>query len=795
MRSRTVSWRNTRLVPAAVATWAAAVAAVTHPTWAAAQTLLLGVLGVGLGVGWIVIWRAGTRRGRITSWPPPARFAGASVALSVGTVALAAAMAVSAHVALTVPARETALAAFGAGARSVDVEAVVVGKVEPRGGGLRAFDASVRLLDGEGATLSGWVEGDVRIPEELLSSEIDVGAVVRVSGTSRPAYGGARAVVQIVAAEVRIAAPPEGVLGMTAHLRQSLVNAASGLPGGGGELIPGLAVGDTSAVTPATDAAMKTSSLAHLTAVSGANCALVVGIAFVTAARMGARRSTRVAAGVCALVGFVILVTPEPSVVRAATMAGIAMLAVLLGRTGAGVALLTASVVVLLLFDPWLSSSLGFALSVAATAALLTLARPLASGLERHLPRPLALALAVPLAAQLACGPLLLLIDPSVSLWGVPANLLAAPAAPVATVLGLAACLAAPIPLLQSGLTALTWVPAAWISAVAHLAAALPFARLPWMDGLPGIALLAGCTTLVVLTITLRGDSVVARRVRTWVALALAATVATWICGVVGAELFARWSIPATWSIIACDIGQGDALLVRSGSALALIDTGPEPESLTACLHRVGIEHLDLVILTHFDKDHVGGAAAIVGKADVVVHGPTGEDADGQLLEALADGGAALVAAEAGMTGSLGAARWVVYWPRASNPFPPGNDSSVTVTMEGGGIPRSLFLGDLPADPQRILRSSLPGVFEVVKVSHHGSADQDAGLYQQISARIALIGVGAGNTYGHPTDLALQMLGDSAVGRTDQNGMLAVTGSGPTLALWRERMPTVGGAG
>ncbi|MFK5012129.1 MBL fold metallo-hydrolase, partial [Klebsiella pneumoniae] len=73
-----------------------------------------------------------------------------------------------------------------------------------------------------------------------------------------------------------------------------------------------------------------------------------------------------------------------------------------------------------------------------------------------------------------------------------------------------------------------------------------------------------------------------------------------------------------------CDVGQGDATLWRSGSEVALVDTGPDPEPLAACLQTLGIDHLDLVVLTHFDKDHVGGSAAILGRASVVLHGPTG---------------------------------------------------------------------------------------------------------------------------------------------------------------------------
>ena len=250
-------------------------------------------------------------------------------------------------------------------------------------------------------------------------------------------------------------------------------------------------------MTPELDAAMKESSLSHLTAVSGANCAIVVGLAFGAVAAAGGSRRARVGGGVAALIGFVLLVTPEPSVVRAAAMALIAMLGVLLGRTGAGIAVLCLAVTVLLVGDPWLSGSLGFALSAVATGSLLLWARPLATGLAQRMPRAMALALSVPLAAQLACGPLLVIITPTVPLYGVIANLLAAPAAPIATIVGLAACLSAPLPWVQSGLTAIAWLPAAWIAGTAHTVSSLPGDQVPWLEGWTGVAALAAVSLAI----------------------------------------------------------------------------------------------------------------------------------------------------------------------------------------------------------------------------------------------------------------------------------------------------------
>jgi competence protein ComEC len=562
--------------------------------------------------------------------------------------------------------------------------------------------------------------------------------------------------------------------------------------------VPGLAVGDTSVVDPQLDAQMKQSSLSHLTAVSGANCALVVGLAFLAAALAGARRGLRVAAGLGALAGFVLLVTPEPSVLRAATMAAIAMLGLLLGRPAAGMAILSLAVTVLLVADPWLAGSLGFALSTVATASLLLFARPLARGLSRVLPRSLAYALSVPLAAQLACGPLLVLITPVVPVYGVIANLLAGPAAPLATIAGLAACLAAPVPAVQAGLAALAWVPASWIAGTAETITAVPGDLVPWVEGWPGVAALALVGVAIGILIAVAPHGRGRARALRGASLLLVAGVAGVSCG--GAALGSvagRWTLPTSWSVIACDVGQGDAVLLRSQGVVMLVDTGPAPEPLAACLDRVGIAHVDLLVLTHFDLDHIGGAAAVSGRVGTVLHGPPYGPAGGVLTD-FERGGARIVDAHTGLRGTLGDATWRVIWPISGSPaFAPGNDESVVVDVRGGGIPATLLLGDLSASPQRAIAASggLHPPYAIVKVAHHGSADQDAGLYETAGPTLALVTVGAGNDYGHPRAETLSMLEDLGVHtfRTDQQGLLAVTTVDGGVQVWRDREIGVGG--
>lgn len=712
--------------------------------------------------------------------------------LGIAAVALACAAGAAGSVATLAPVRAQIEALQVEGGRRLEVDVTVVGHVSATADGGAWFDAVASRVAAGAVTVTGGIPARVGVDADgrAAVAAAGQGSEVHLSGRAIPARAGERAVLVLRAEEVMRAPPPAGVWAWFEEVRDGLVASTRGLPQPGAGLVPGLAVGDTSSLDPATDAAMKASSLSHLTAVSGANCALVVGAAFALLALAGAARWVRVVGALVVLAGFVMLVTPEPSVVRAAAMAAIALLAVVLGRPAAGVAVLSAAVTVLLIADPWLSTSLGFALSAAATGALLVLARPLAHGLERWMPRALALALAVPTAAQLVCGPLIVLIDPHVPLLGIAANLVSDPAAAPATVAGVLACIS-PWPWLRDGLSALAWIPAAWIAAVAHTTSAIGAQNLPWPDGAFGASLLAVVSAAIVVAVVRP-----ARVPRlTAIATALLAVAVGSVAGQTTVRTVAGpLTVPTTWDVAMCDVGQGDATLWRSGPAVALVDTGPEPERLAQCLQTLGIDRLDLVVLTHFDLDHVGGSEAVLGRAALIVHGPVDTAEDQRLLDRFAAGGALLQQAATGMTGAVGETRWQALGPTARDE--PGNDASVALDVVGPDFPRTVLLGDLGADAQAALvrRINVPEV-DVVKVSHHGSADQDPELYRRLHPAVGLIGVGAENRYGHPTATLLSTLSalGVTVGRTDTDGDLAVSLDDGELTLWRARPGGVSG--
>ncbi|MEO7122099.1 MAG: ComEC/Rec2 family competence protein [Lacisediminihabitans sp.] len=651
------------------------------------------------------------------------------------------------------------------------------------------------------AARTSYAASSVASPAEKAAQsaqQIGIGSTVHLSGTlTTAAPGDDVAFLFFASAAPRIEAGPPWFLDWANQLRVTFADAAQGLPGDGGDLLPGLAIGDTSAVSSQLDTAMKASSLSHLTAVSGANCAVVIALVMAAGGALGVGRRLRVAASLVTLLGFVVLVTPQPSVLRAAVMAALVLAAMVSGRPIRGVPVLALASLALLAVDPWLARNYGFVLSVLATGGLLLLSRPLTVLFSRWIPTALAAVIAIPLAAQLACQPVLILLNASIPLYAVPANMLAEPAAPVATVLGLVACVLLPwFPALGQVICWLAWLPSSWIAGVAHLFESLPASSIPWPAGAVGVFLAAAIIVLGLFAALGRGAR--AARWRRAAAFALAIALVSYL-GIAGGERL-RQSIsrPQDWQIAACDIGQGDAVLVKSADQIALIDTGPDPVLLSQCLEILGITRINLLVLTHYDLDHVGGTSAVLGMVDRAMIGPPADFHDTRLADSVRRSGARVDQVTRGETGVLGELRWSVLWPPVrSNTVEPGNDASVTLEFAGAadcidGCLTALFLGDLGNEPQaRMLAANrLLGHVDVVKVAHHGSADQNPSVYEKITATVGVISVGAHNRYGHPTDALLNTLArvGTVAERTDKQGMILISPRPDGgMRVWSER--------
>lgn len=795
-RGAAVRVADARLALPALAGWLTAVVLV------GAASAAWAVASVAAAVAGLLAWRARARAapgaGRPTTLALGARHGRAIGVLAAGIPSVIAIAVISAAVALAAPARTppivaTALETGAAVGAVLELEQTVT----PREGGAwgSSADALVVAVETESGELVA-----MRVPVRVLgvsaSERLPLGT--RLAGLVRLVPldpGDDRVALVRVLMPLEPTARPAPLLAAADDLRAGFLRLMQPFAGDGADLLPGLAIGDTTAVSDDLDEAMKRSALSHLTAVSGANCAIVVGLVLGMGTLARWRRPARVGVALAALAGFVVLVTPEPSVVRAAVMASVVLLALSSGRPARGLPVLGLAVLGIVVLDPWIARDYGFSLSVLATAALLVLAGPIAERLGRVLPAPIALWIAVPLAAQLACQPVLILLAPEVPLSGVVANILAAPAAPVATIVGMIACVLAPvIPPVATLVAAIAWVPSAWIAGVARVSSGLPGALLPWPEG-PGGALLLGALTLAALLALGVPAALGTPRHRRRLGITVAATLVVVMGATAGVAALRTLGRPADWVIAQCDIGQGDAVLMRSGAEVALIDTGAEPELLQTCLSTLGIDRIDLLVLTHFDHDHVGAVGVVVGRVDRAIVGPTGRDADDAVVARLLAGGARVDTVSEGERGRLGDCDWAVLWPPAHRGVEPGNDASLVLAVDGTACVSLVALGDLGEQSQRMLMGAYDlGRVDVVKVAHHGSPDQYLKLYGRLDAAVALIGVGAENGYGHPAAGLvdeLESLG-SVVARSDAHGLVLISTGAEGLRLWRERLSVVG---
>ena len=632
-----------------------------------------------------------------------------------------------------------------------------------------------------------------RLAGPLCSARCAAGTLLEVTGyVTRGAPQDSAGWVVVVREPAKVIQAPAPLLQAADALRARFLALSAERPGDAGGLLPGLAIGDTSLLNPGLEHAMQTTSLSHLVAVSGANCAIVVGLVVGMVRLMRGGQWVRVTAGLAALAGFVILVTPEPSILRAALMASIVLVSLALERPIRGIPALSATVLALLALDPWLSTSFAFVLSVAATAGILCVTGPLSRMLSTVLPAPLALGVALPLAAQLACMPVLILLSPAIATWGVLANALAAPAAPIATVVGMVACVMTPLlPWVAEVLIAIASVPAAYIAAIGRVLSEWPGASLPWPSGWFGALCLGiACYAVLAWLMLTPPRSQTANKIIGGLLLAAMSAV---VAGFGVPAVLTRSSVPEQWTIAQCDVGQGDAVVLRSKNRHLLIDTGSSEDALVRCLGLLGIKQVDVAVITHFDKDHVGAWGALVPFKPHIWVGITPDERKEEFVKDFTVAGLTVREVQAGDSISFGEYHIKVVWPTLSPLVEEGNDSSIVLHVSASESCTSclegLFLGDLGERAQRILAGRMPPVsVDLVKVSHHGSPDQYEELYEEIQARIALIGVGSSNPYGHPTVSLVQRLQErSQVVRTDRSGTstLHKSDSGD-IVVWSE---------
>lgn len=611
------------------------------------------------------------------------------------------------------------------------------------------------------------------------------GQRVRVDGELRPALDqGDLSVTLFARAPPQLLGRPPWWQRAAARVRSALREAAACLPDQERGLLPGLVDGDTAGLDPVLAERFRLAGLTHLVAVSGTNCSLLVGAVLLVLRRTRVRPWLSAGVGVAVLLMFVVVARPSPSVLRAALMGAIALVSLATGRPRAAVPALAAAVLALLTWQPTLARSASFAMSVLATAALLVLAPGWARALrDRRVPVGIAEAVAVAAAAHVVTAPIIAAISGRVSLVAIPANVIAEPVIALVTVLGFAAAVIAP--LWPGAGTALAWLagwPCRWLVHDAEFFGGLHGATVAWPGGAQGGALLLA-TALVIAAACVR---IGARRV-------LAAAGATALIIFIPVRAVTSSWPPSGWVFVACDVGQGDALLLRAGAGAAVeVDAGPDPVSIDRCMREFGIHRIPLLVLTHFHLDHVGGLVGALRGRPVsrIITGPLAEPATGAAIvrEMAARHGLSVLTPPVGTHIDVGAAHLDVLGPPSafhgtrSDP----NNSSLVLMAEVDGV-RILLPGDAEIEAQRWLVASGADLHaDVLKVPHHGSAYSDPAFLAAAHASLAVVSVGAHNDYGHPSPILLNAMRRLGVPlfRTDRDGDVAVVSeSGRLVAV------------
>jgi competence protein ComEC len=568
-------------------------------------------------------------------------------------------------------------------------------------------------------------------------------------------------------------------------VRSAFVQATSAIDLESKALVLGLAIGDESLVTEALSEDMKTVSLTHLMAVSGANCAIVAGVVLFLLSKLPIGRVVRATAATVAIASYVALVGLEPSVIRAGFMSVTVILALAAGRKPNPTAALGFAVLCLLVFDPWLSVNYGFLLSVLATAGILVLTPALYHRLKNRLPKALALAFSVSAGAQVFCLPVLLQLQPGISTYSLLANVLAEPLVAPVTILGILACSVAWLfPWMSLALTFLASLGTWCIAQLAHFFAGLPMNTLNWLSG---PAAVAGAVVLAISLVTALKTQL------KWPRLLAGGVVVSFLASTLLAQvpiqkIMGDWP-PKDWQVVQCDVGQGDALVLRSAGQIALVDVGRDSNLIDSCLSQLGINQIDLLVLTHFDLDHVGGLGGVLkGRKTLKALISPFDDprwAANNTLRDLTKQGTAVVVADEGTTGIFGGAKWRVVGPAVSaSLIEDSNDGSLVISWNFENF-SLLTMADAGEHSQQLIASkSLSWMSRlsddkpmILKVAHHGSADQYPELIEELAPQVSLISVGASNTYGHPTQRTLKLLQGigSKVFRTDQSGSIALS--------------------
>ncbi len=545
-----------------------------------------------------------------------------------------------------------------------------------------------------------------------------------------------------------------------------------GMPAREAALARGFVLGEDGEIDEKTAEDFRRAGLSHLLAVSGQNVTLLALLAMPLLGALGVPLRERLLWVLALIAVYVPVAGAGPSIQRAGVMGALGLLATLGGRRASRLYALALATAVTLAIDPSIAGDVGWQLSFAAVLGILLLASPLRDRLLGLLGRgrwrrALAEGVAATVAATLATAPLIAYHFETLSTTTLVANVLALPAVAPAMWLGMCGAGLAQLPGVPleplNGVDALLL---AYVAQVAEWCAAPSWAQVE--VHLSGGGLIAAYLGLGA------GSLLCWRWPRPTAALG-ALALACWLPlpwpGGAAAEPPARGL-----RVEVLDVGQGDAILFQPAAAPAvLVDGGPPGDGLARKLSEAGVDRLGAAIVTHDQSDHAGGIEELLGS--LPVERLLFARLDRGLLAQAAAAGAEPKRIAAGNELRVGGLRMHVLWP------PPellgaagrGEDpNQLALVIEARWRDFSMLL---TADAEAESVPIEPGPVDVLKVAHHGSDDAGLGpLLERTRPRLAVISVGAGNPYGHPTPGTLATLRGHGVPtlRTDESGDITI---------------------
>jgi len=582
----------------------------------------------------------------------------------------------------------------------------------------------------------------------------------------------------------RVVGHRSGLGGVADRLRKAVSRSLAVVPPGERRaVLAGVVLGEDEGLADELRERFRTSGLYHLLAVSGQNVAYVVGGMILLAWALHLPRWVGQLGALAAVGGYVLAVGWQPSVVRAGVAGGLASLAWLASRPSDRWYFLLVGAAVLLGWNPYSLLDPGFQLSFAAVAAIFVLVPRIDRRLEGHpLPGRLAAVVSVSAACGLATAPILWLHFGAIPVYSVLANALAAPV--VAPLLGLALAAAALHPVLPAAAAALAWSDgwlAAYLAFCARLVGGLPHAQ---ATSIEAMALLLAAAAGVALLVFARS-----RRLRRSLLLAglMLALVVAW-----RSAPDERPPPPTGLRLTVLDVGQGDAILLQVAQGAVLVDQGPPEGDVADQLDELGVERIAALVLTHPQRDHVGGAADVLESVDVEtvldpgIRAPSPDQESA--LSAARRHHVPVVTAHAGQRLRIGGLRLQVLWPDGSAPAGSDPNDHAIVILASYGSVDALLTADAEGNVTVPLR---PPPVEILKVAHHGSADERLPqLLELLRPRIAVVSLGSGNDYGHPapsTTAALAEVPDLDVYRTDRDGRVTIETDGERISVAESR--------